>query len=69
MTRFAERFILTYQLRVSPRLGAQCRFEPTCSNYALYAYRKYGFCKATAKTLWRLMRCNPFNRGGGVDWP
>ncbi len=69
MSRFAEHFILTYQFRVSPSLRVKCRFEPTCSNYALGAYRKYGFCKATIKSMWRLMRCNPFNRGQRVDWP
>lgn len=58
-SRFAERFILTYKRRVSPRLGAHCRFEPSCSEYGLAAYRRYGFVRATAKTLWRIVRCNP----------
>ncbi len=66
-SRFAERFILTYKRRVSPRLGAHCRFEPSCSEYGLEAYRRYGFPKATAKTLWRVVRCNPLNKGGGYD--
>ena len=69
MSRFAERFIVTYQTRVSPGLNVRCRFEPTCSHYALGAYRKYGFYKATAKSLWRLMRCHPLNQGQRVDWP
>lgn len=70
-SRFAERFIRTYRLRVSPALGARCRFEPTCSSYGLEAFRKYGFLKATAKTAWRLLRCNPWNRGPTADppWP
>ena len=69
MSRFAERFILTYQTRVSPGLNVRCRFEPTCSSYALGAYRKYGFIKATAKAVWRLMRCNPLKKGVTADPP
>jgi putative membrane protein insertion efficiency factor len=69
LSRFAERFIETYQQRVSPRLGTRCRFEPTCSQYGLEAYRRYGFPKATAKTVWRLMRCNPWNKGARLDPP
>lgn len=68
-SRFAERFILTYKERVSPRLGARCRFEPTCSDYALESYRRNGFLKATAKTVWRILRCNPFNGGPRIDNP
>lgn len=63
-SRFAERFILTYKERVSPSLGTNCRYVPSCSEYGLESYRKYGFVKATVKTVWRLMRCNPLNGGG-----
>lgn len=63
-SRLAERFILAYRERVSSSLGARCRFLPTCSEYGLECYRKYGFLKATAKTVWRLLRCNPLNPGG-----
>lgn len=66
-SRFAERFILTYKERVSPRLGAHCRFQPTCSEYGLECYRRHGFLKATAKTAWRLLRCNPLNNGPRHD--
>ena len=41
-----------------------CRFTPTCSNYAIEAYQKYGFFKGTALTVWRILRCNPFSKGG-----
>lgn len=68
-SRFAERFIETYKRRVSPQLGARCRFEPSCSEYGLEAYRRYGFLKATGKTAWRLARCNPLNRGPRFDPP
>ncbi len=69
-SRFAVRFLETYQSRVSLSLGsAKCRFQPTCSHYGLEAYRRYGFLKATAKTVWRLLRCNRWNRGPTNDPP
>ena len=69
LSRFAQRFITTYKERVSPGLRSNCRFEPTCSEYGLEAYRRYGFVRATAKTSWRLLRCNPLNKGGKIDPP
>ena len=67
-SRFAVRFIETYQLRVSLRLGrGKCRFRPTCSYYGLEAYRRYGFLKATVRTVWRILRCNPWNNGPRFD--
>ncbi len=68
-TAFAERFIRNYRERVSPRVRARCRFEPTCSSYGLEAYRQYSFWRATAKTAWRILRCNPLNRGPRLDPP
>ncbi len=68
-SRFALRFIETYQQRVSPGLGARCRFQPSCSGYGLEAFRRYHFLKATAKTVWRLVRCNPWNKGSRLDPP
>jgi len=41
-----------------------CKFQPTCSAYGLLAYQRYGFIKATRLTIWRILRCNPFNKGG-----
>lgn len=46
-----------------------CRFIPSCSEYCLLAHRKYGFWVGTAKTIWRLLRCNPWNHGSCVDYP
>jgi putative membrane protein insertion efficiency factor len=68
-SRFAVRFIETYRLRVAPRLGGHCRFEPTCSSYGLEAYERHGFWKASARTAWRLLRCNPWNKGPRLDPP
>ncbi|MFH0973115.1 MAG: membrane protein insertion efficiency factor YidD [Patescibacteria group bacterium] len=41
-----------------------CRFKPTCSNYAIIAIEKYGIIKGGRKALWRVLRCNPWNKGG-----
>jgi hypothetical protein len=53
-----------YQLTLSPFLGGQCRFEPSCSQYFIEAVHKYGAIRGSAKGLWRLARCQPFTRGG-----
>lgn len=41
-----------------------CRFYPTCSEYGVEAVQKYGIIKGGFKTVWRVMRCNPWNKGG-----
>lgn len=69
ISRFAERFIETYRERVTDRLASGCTFQPTCTQYGLEAYRRYGFLKATAKFVWRLARCNPWNKGPRQDPP
>ena len=57
-----------YQLLVSPLLPANtCKYHPTCSQYAIDALHKHGFVKGSAKAIWRLLRCNPWSRGG-VDY-
>lgn len=53
-----------YQLAISPWLPSMCRFQPTCSAYAIEAFQKYGVIKGGWKTAWRLMRCQPFCEGG-----
>jgi len=57
-----------YQKILSPYIGGQCRFHPTCSEYAIMAIRKDGPAKGAVKSLYRILRCNPFNRGG-IDYP
>lgn len=63
MIRSVAIFLLrTYQLTLSPALaaiGVRCRHEPTCSHYAIDAYRKYPVLKATRLTAGRLLRCRP----------
>jgi len=41
-----------------------CRFKPTCSEYAIQAIEKYGIIKGGVKAMWRVLRCNPWNKGG-----
>lgn len=66
-SRFAVRFIETYRAHVGPSLNVKCRFEPSCSEYGLEAYRMYGFLKATRKTLGRLSRCRKGYNGPLID--
>lgn len=56
--------IWVYRLTLSPILGGHCRFHPTCSQYALDAYRERGVWQGTALTMRRLGRCHPFAKGG-----
>jgi hypothetical protein len=56
--------IRVYKLCVAPVLGAQCRFTPTCSTYALHALQTYRLPKALLLVVWRLLRCHPFCAGG-----
>jgi putative membrane protein insertion efficiency factor len=53
-----------YQLTLSPILGRQCRFVPTCSHYFIEAVKKYGALRGTLKGAWRICRCNPLCKGG-----
>lgn len=53
-----------YRTVISPLLGPSCRYFPTCSQYALDAYREHNFFYASWLTLWRVLRCNPFSKGG-----
>jgi putative membrane protein insertion efficiency factor len=53
-----------YRVTLSPFIGGQCRYEPTCSRYGQQAYRLHGPIKGTRLTLWRIMRCHPFVKGG-----
>ena len=56
-----------YRHFISPLLPPSCRFTPTCSQYALEALRVHGALKGSCLTIWRLLRCNPFNRHVGYD--
>ena len=53
-----------YRKYISPLKPPCCRFSPTCSAYAIEAFRKRGFFAGFILTAWRILRCNPFCRGG-----
>jgi uncharacterized protein len=56
--------IRLYQRLVSPALPRRCKYEPTCSAYALEALRRHGPIRGIVLATWRLVRCNPFSHGG-----
>ena len=53
-----------YRRVVSPLLPARCKFEPSCSAYAVQAVRRFGIVRGGLLAGWRLLRCNPWSHGG-----
>ncbi|MCD7955236.1 MAG: membrane protein insertion efficiency factor YidD [Lachnospiraceae bacterium] len=64
MRKILIRMIRFYQKYLSPLKRTRCPYTPTCSQYGLEAIQKYGALKGSAMAAWRIMRCNPFSRGG-----
>jgi putative membrane protein insertion efficiency factor len=70
LATLAIKLIRVYQITLSPDHGlfkkpfGYCRFQPTCSDYCLTAFNKYGFIRGGMKCSARIARCNPFNSGG-----
>lgn len=64
MKGLALALIRFYQERISPGRPPACRFQPTCSHYGHEAIQRYGLLRGGLLTLWRLLRCHPFSRGG-----
>lgn len=58
-----------YQKFISPLKPPCCRFRPTCSQYAIEAFREWGLIAGLALTVWRILRCNPFSKGGDDPVP
>jgi uncharacterized protein len=56
--------IVLYQRVISPALPRRCKYEPTCSRYAIEAIRAYGVLRGAVLATWRLLRCNPWSDGG-----
>jgi len=56
--------IVVYQRLISPALPRRCKYEPTCSRYAVDAIREFGVARGLVLGAWRLLRCNPFSYGG-----
>lgn len=59
--------IYFYQYCISPFLPKMCRFTPTCSQYAKRALSEYGILKGSLLSIYRILRCNPFNKNTGFD--
>ena len=58
------KMIRLYQRYISPVKYTRCPYFPTCSNYGFMAIEKHGAIKGSILAFWRILRCNPFSRGG-----
>jgi putative membrane protein insertion efficiency factor len=56
--------IVVYQKLISPAIPRRCKYEPTCSRYAVETIRRYGILRGLVLSGWRLLRCNPWSYGG-----
>ena len=56
--------IRAYQRVISPAFGDRCRYYPSCSEYAVQAVQRFGILRGLVLAGWRLLRCNPWSRGG-----
>jgi putative membrane protein insertion efficiency factor len=56
--------IVAYRRWISPGLPRRCKYEPTCSAYAVQAIEEYGILRGLILAGWRLLRCNPWSHGG-----
>lgn len=65
--RLLQAVIRAYQRWISPAFPRRCKYEPTCSRYASEAIRELGPVRGSIVTGWRLLRCNPFGKGGIDD--
>ena len=61
--------IKMYQIMLSPLIGPSCRFNPTCSHYAIQAITKYGALKGLYLALKRIIRCHPWGESGNDPVP
>ena len=65
MKKIIIRMIRFYQKYLSPlKVRTHCIYTPTCSQYAIEALEKYGALKGSLLAIWRILRCNPFSKGG-----
>ena len=64
LTAFLILLVRLYQWTLRPLLGANCRFEPSCSAYAIESLRLHGPVRGAGLAAWRIVRCNPWNSGG-----
>jgi putative membrane protein insertion efficiency factor len=64
MKRLLISILHFYKKAISPLLPNACKYTPTCSEYAMEAIEKHGVLKGSVLAIWRILRCNPFSRGG-----
>ncbi len=64
MRKLSLKLINFYQTKISIHTAPSCKYIPTCSQYAKDAYTEYNFFYASIITFWRILRCNPFSKGG-----
>ncbi len=57
-------FVKAWRAVISPLYGDVCKYYPSCSTYGLEALQLHGAIKGSALTLWRILRCNPWSKGG-----
>ena len=62
--RFLIWLIIFYKKYISPMKTTKCPYFPSCSDYGLEAIRKHGVMKGGLLAVWRILRCNPFSKGG-----
>ena len=67
VAKFPIALIRGYQKWISPSMTPRCKYYPTCSNYALSAFQERGLIIGIGLTGWRLLRCNPWSKGG-IDY-
>jgi putative membrane protein insertion efficiency factor len=56
--------IRLYQRTISPAIAPRCKYEPSCSRYAVQAIERYGILRGLVLAAWRVLRCNPWSHGG-----
>lgn len=64
MKKFLIAVIKFYQKNISPLSTPKCKYHPTCSSYGLEAIQVHGALKGSMLAIWRILRCNPFSKGG-----
>ena len=64
MKKLFIKLINFYQKHISSGTKAHCKYYPSCSEYTKQAIEKYGSIRGVAKGTWRILRCNPFSKGG-----
>jgi len=68
LKKFLIKVVKSYQYLISPLLGNNCRYYPTCSEYAIWEFENDNLIKATFKIIIRILKCNQFFKGG-IDYP